>query len=460
MSAPIVLPQLATGDQVRPPGVFALGAAAPPDVGWVASATITGGLNYISLASAVAPDGSVYYAGSATVAGNSVGHLAKFNSAGTLQWQLARGIGSAFGVGFADVKCDAAGNVYVTGWIANGIVPATLVAKFDSTGALLWQRRLTGASDTYEQQRTGGSIYTFLNGLDVSSAGDVYVATSSRATGPLAGFAPSAILAKWNTAGVLQWQRWVSGPSGSQAWGAALDEANGLVYLLGQPFIQAFSTAGVAGALINRNNFNGESFVSGRCDSAGNLYTCGLTRESALDTAWWACKFDATLTLQWQRQLYLTGSDCDTARLAVNAAGSRVAVAGIRPVPAAPLAAGWCVYDGSGVLQWQRRASDSGGLDSTDARGVALNATNQLAVAVSTPTPGTGAQWLAPSNGSVVPGTYASWLYTAADPLTEAAAAVASQVPAETTGAATLGESAASTANVAVAYAWGLVTIP
>lgn len=456
MSGRVILPQLTTGDILRGSGVFSFGPPAPPDVGWLASATIDLGNVYGTQAATVAPDGSIYLGGSVTIAGNRCAWLAKFDASGAAQWTRARTIGTVFGCGFSDLDTDAAGNVYGTGWISNGAVPATWVAKWDSTGALLWQRRLTGATDTYEQI-ISGATYTFVNGLGVTDAGDVYVSTSSRATGPLTGLAPSAVIAKWNTSGALQWRRWVNvGGTNTQGHGVAVNKASGDAYQVVYNVIQAWSPAGVAGATVSLSNFTGDWWIGARCDTAGNIYAGGLIRDAAIDPGWWLCKFDATLALQWQRQLFQVGGSCDAARPFVNGAGTRVGIAGVRPGPSGSTA-GVAVYDGSGALQWQRRMTDSA--STSIALGGAFNASNQPALPFSADATGTGAAWRLASTGSPS-GTYSGLVLAATPALTDAPGGVAPAAPVVTTAASTLTESAATTANVAFAPAWSLVTIP
>ena len=94
----------------------------------------------------VAPSGNVYACGS--VKGSAIGNgalIAKFNSTGNLQWQKALG-SSDFT--FYAITCDLEENLYACGQDSSGLYG--ILAKFNSSGVLQWQRtfRDTTAADT------------------------------------------------------------------------------------------------------------------------------------------------------------------------------------------------------------------------------------------------------------------------------------------------------------------------
>ena len=93
------------------------------------------------------------------------------------------------------------GSVYVCGYhIANPsgtTTEDTIIAKFDITGVLQWQRKLDSGTGSYNNSR-GKS-------LAVDSSGNVYIcghAVSSSGIGNV-----DAFLVKFNSSGVLQWER-------------------------------------------------------------------------------------------------------------------------------------------------------------------------------------------------------------------------------------------------------------
>ena len=132
----------------------------------------------------------------------------KWNSSGTLQWQRvlkgngAGGTGEHSGV--LDSGMDSSGNYYIFGdlWVDRD---RGLIAKYNSSGTLQWCRLLDG----------GGSTYTRWEAGHVHSNGDIYVAgiTNSHSFGGSSGH---CLLAKYNSSGTLQWQKFLTHSNGTQ----------------------------------------------------------------------------------------------------------------------------------------------------------------------------------------------------------------------------------------------------
>jgi hypothetical protein len=111
--------------------------------------------------------GNVYTVGETYVPEYNV-LIAKYNASGTLQWQRALGgVNNAFGNGIA---VDSSGNVYMSGGGSGDV----LIAKYNTSGTLQWQRTLSDAVNDYEHK-----------GIAVDSSGNVYVTgyTSSQGAG-------------------------------------------------------------------------------------------------------------------------------------------------------------------------------------------------------------------------------------------------------------------------------------
>lgn len=173
--------------------------------------------------------------------------LAKFNSAGVRQW------GTYYGGNDVDVSTDcvtnANGETYITGATSSSVGIATLgshqallgggpspaadaiLAKFNSAGVLQW--------GTY----IGGTGSEFLNKLALDAAGDLYCAgwTSSGTASAIAtpgshqsiyGGGDDAFLVKFNAAGIRQWGTYYGG-IGHDYGGAPAIDAAGNVYLSG-----------------------------------------------------------------------------------------------------------------------------------------------------------------------------------------------------------------------------------
>ena len=111
------------------------------------------------------------------------------------QWQQAFINGNSNGDFASDVVVNSGGDVYATGQIVIG-TDQIFVCKFNSSGTVQWQRSLGGASNN------GGG-----NGITLDNvSGDIYVCAYNNAAGSY-----DFIIAKYNSSGVLQWQRRLGG---------------------------------------------------------------------------------------------------------------------------------------------------------------------------------------------------------------------------------------------------------
>lgn len=135
--------------------------------------------------------GNVYVCGEteSTGQGDSDVILAKYNSSGTIQWQ--RSLGAAFNDEGFSMSVDSLDNVYVAGKMRTGQFADynAFLAKYNSSGTLQWQRELYGNNVT--------SLFGY--SVKVDSGDNVYLAGEGQGAG--------ALLAKYNSAGTLQWQR-------------------------------------------------------------------------------------------------------------------------------------------------------------------------------------------------------------------------------------------------------------
>ena len=142
---------------------------------WIA--TLGGASDEYGYGIAVDSFGNVYVTGrtSSQGAGSDDVLIAKYDTSGTLLWQRVLG-GANFDSGYG-IAVDSSGNVYVTGSTSSQGAGSddVLIAKYDTSGTLLWQRVLGGASSDY------GS------GIAADSSGNVYVGgyTSSQGAGNL-----------------------------------------------------------------------------------------------------------------------------------------------------------------------------------------------------------------------------------------------------------------------------------
>jgi uncharacterized delta-60 repeat protein len=121
---------------------------------------------------------------------NTAGLIAKYNSSGTLQWQrYLSGTGAAWAE-FYGVTLDSAGNVYATGFVRNAGVKNALIAKYNTSGTLQWQRTLADSTNA-----TSGFK------LAVDSSDNIYMIGYFTFGGDI------VFMAKYNSSGAIQWQR-------------------------------------------------------------------------------------------------------------------------------------------------------------------------------------------------------------------------------------------------------------
>lgn len=110
--------------------------------------------------------GNVYAAGEYTIDGGATyfGFIVKYDSTGAITWQKFLSAPNT-GCGFKTISIDSSGNLYVTGAVDNGTDFDLLIVKYNSSGVIQWQRTLastTGYNDN------GYSI-------TVDASGNIYV---------------------------------------------------------------------------------------------------------------------------------------------------------------------------------------------------------------------------------------------------------------------------------------------
>jgi uncharacterized delta-60 repeat protein len=269
--------------------------------------------------------------------------VVKYNTNGTLLWQRALG-----GVGTDNghaIAVDSSGNVYVTGTTLNQGAGGSdvLIAKYNSSGTLLWQRAL------------GGSSNDIGRGIAVDSSGNAYVLGSTNSQG--AGGA-DILIVKYNTSGTLQWQRTLGGVSSDNGNGIAVD-SSGNVYITGNT---ASSGEGLADAVVAKYNTTGtllwqrtiggtgnENGFGIAVDGLGDAYILGTTNSQAVGSAdFLVAKFSTTGDLIWQRALGTTSTDSSDFGGCIAITGSKIIIAGDNGSPTTALVIALPI-DGSGT---------------------------------------------------------------------------------------------------------------
>ena len=213
----------------------------------------------------------------------------KWDREGTLIW--ARTVsGPVINGGWID----ASGNIYLAGAYYSSNYYGWL-AKLNTSGTLNWQRSLNGlAQDLW-----------YNAGVDAS--GNVYVAGYSTSSGGSGN--ADALIAKYNSAGTLQWQRSIGGSGNEYASQMALSPDGSLLVLSGNT---STSTAGNVDALITVINTATPSVAWQRSiGTSGYDYGYGVTVDSS-NAIYWLTSINGTLSLlkissgaaiQWQKSL-------------------------------------------------------------------------------------------------------------------------------------------------------------
>jgi len=237
-----------------------------------------------------------------TGAGGNDMLLAKYNSAGTIQWQRVLG-GSDDDKGFA-VAIDSADNIYIAGHtFSDATNNDFLLAKYNSSGTIQWQRTL------------GGEPSDFGRSVTIDSSDNVYIFGYTLSAG--AG-SDDFLLAKYNSSGTIQWQRVLGSASSQRGFSAATDSSNN-IYLVGQAegvgvWDIQLAKYDSAGSLVWQRVLSGlgseDLGKSVAVDSSDNVYIFGNTNSIGAGSAdFIMAKYNSSGTLQWQRVLGGTGAE-------------------------------------------------------------------------------------------------------------------------------------------------------
>lgn len=386
------------------------------------------------------PSGNVYITGFSYSQGAGSGDVlvAKYDSSGNILWQRLLG-GAGDDPNYGSIAVDPQGNSYIAARTASQGAGSSefLVAKYNTDGVLQWQRIL------------GGSLFESTYDIAVDSSGNCYVTglVESQGAGSY-----DLLIVKYNSSGTLQWQRSLGGSASDIGWGVATS-ASGNVYVVGQTASQG---AGGSDALIVKYNSSGtlqwQRSLGGigsdianavATDSSENVYVTGYTAsQGAGGNDLLIAKYDSNGTIQWQRSLGGTGAE-EGLFVSVDSLGD-VYVCG--STASQGMGSGDLLlakYDSTGTIQWQRTF---GGNGDDIAYGLALDSVGGMYVVARSTSFGSGSNDLLlvklPSDGSST-GSYGHFTYRVST-LTGAARTLTSATRTLTNATRTLTDSVAT----------------
>ena len=375
---------------------------------WIATLGSTGEIDQ-GRGIAVDGSGNIYVTGKARAAGAGAGSflIAKYNSAGVVQWQRTLS-GSSVDEAFA-IAVDSSGNAYIGGSsysYSGGSRRDFSVAKYNTSGVIQWQRVLatTGSDSDCKSVAVDSSGNLYAIGYPVISA--------------------KCIIAKYNTSGTLQWQRTLDGTGNDYGFGIAVDGSSN-VYING---ITSSGSGGTdfliakynsSGTIQWQRSLGGTNYEYGRrvaVDSSGNIYVCGKWKDGSDDNAMIA-KYNSSGTIQWQRSLQESAGQEQFEGIAVDNSGRAYVIGYTSSYTAGSNDILIARYTTSGALNWQRILGGTGN-DRCDGAGIAVDNSGSIYFIGETTSSGPGTVNIIfgklPDDGSLT-GTYGSITYASAN---------------------------------------------
>ena len=296
---------------------------------------------------AVDSSGSIYLCGFSNSGGSNNFQIAKYNTSGAIQWQ--RNLGTSLDADYGySIALDSSGNVYICGESNQSGTYDFRVAKYDTSGTIQWQKRL------------GGSGSDAAYSVAVDSSGNVYVCGTSDSSSTY-----RFQIAKYNTSGAIQWQRSLGGSGNDFGYSVAVDSSSN-VYVCGYSLVGSYydfqiakyDTSGAIQWQRRLGSSSGQDYgYSIAVDSSGNVYVCGTSVVgSSFDFQ--IAKYNTSGTIQWQRRLGDGGSGEEKGYSVTVDSSGNVYVCGYSNASGSDDFQ-IVKYNTSGTIQWQRRLGSS-----------------------------------------------------------------------------------------------------
>lgn len=288
------------------------------------------------------------------------GLTAKFNPDTTVDWQTGLYASSSDYIYMHSINLDSSNNVYVSGtitlsWLSGTKSPTYQIAKYNTSGALQWQRDLGYGFTSF--------VPNFGQGIVVeNSTGNLYVA-GDNVVGSIGSQSTQMTVIKYNSSGAIQWARTIGEIGTDDHCNSVALDSTGNIYLAGSTVYSGQNAAALvkynsSGALqwqtclTGSTSSNANQFNSITIDSSNNIFVCGNTVVGSSNVGIIA-KYNSSGNLLWQRYITLAGG------IAVLLYGIAVDSSGnVYASGAGNTYNGYIVkYDTNGSLQWQRKVA-------------------------------------------------------------------------------------------------------
>lgn len=306
--------------------------------------------------------GNVYVAG-ATVNGSGTTDIlvAKYNSAGTLQWtQQYNGLANYYDFATALV-IDGSNNVFVTGAVSNDTLNPTIntdviLLKYNSSGVLQWVSTYAGPAGYFD---AGTDLY-------VTSAGVVALTGSSMNSS----FNMDYVTILYNSSGVQQWATVydhsshlndvpvkISRKGSSIVVGGAVQTGAGSYDWA----VLQYNASGVQTAFTSSTGGSPaiDSVFDMMEDASGNIYIAGSTLTPTHGYDYDLVKLDSNLVIQWEKTYDGAGHLDDVIRSVKADAAGNVYVTGLTTTTSQGLNYLTQKYNSAGTLIWSQSYNDS-----------------------------------------------------------------------------------------------------
>lgn len=296
------------------------------------------------------------------------GWLSKFGTPGD------SGTTQEFGIG---VGLDSSNNIYFSSTTTdnNGWTDGVLNAKFNSSGTVQWQKKVKDSTlNEYASKSfvdSSGNVY---------AVGTDYDGNSSTATTFRRGY-----IVKYNSSGVLQWQRTLASTGNYLSLAGVYADSSGNVYVVGNILISGNTYVNMFIAKYNSSgtiqwqrrlydNTYEQNLYGTMVDSSGNIYVTGYVAPTSTNYKFFLAKYDSTPTLQYQISLGVsTSGNYDVAYQVITDSSGNTYFAGKAQSGGLVVAK----YTSTGTLSWQKIITFS---SSTDVKHMILDSSGNIVI--------------------------------------------------------------------------------